>query len=53
MPSFIYKATDAGGKVVTGTMEAALEKDVVARLHGMNLIPIRVAASRGSAAASV
>jgi hypothetical protein len=50
MPSFIYKATDAGGKVVSGTMEAPLEKDVVARLHGMNLIPIRVAASRGSGA---
>lgn len=50
MPSFIYKATDAGGKVVSGTMDAALEKDVVARLHGMNLIPIRVAASKGSGA---
>ncbi len=49
MPSFIYKATDAGGKIVSGTMEAALEKDVVARLHGMNLIPIRVAVSRSSA----
>jgi type II secretion system protein F len=49
MPSFIYKATDAGGKVVKGTMDAVLEKDVVARLHSMNLIPIRVAASKGNA----
>lgn len=49
MPSFIYKAADSHGKVIKGTMEAAMEKDVVARLHGMNLIPMRVAPSKDDA----
>lgn len=49
MPSFIYKAADSHGKVIRGTMDAALEKDVVARLHGMNLIPMRVVSSKEDA----
>lgn len=42
MTLFSYKAADAGGNVVRGTLEAEAEKEAVARLQAMNYIPIRV-----------
>ena len=38
-----YKAADAEGKVVEGTMDAAEQAAVVARLQDRGLIPIRIA----------
>ena len=49
MTTFAYKATDAQGKLVTGTLEAAAEEEAVARLQEMRYIPIRVSpAARAS-----
>ncbi len=45
MPLYSYKATDASGKLVKGILEATEEKEAVARLQGMNYIPIRVQAA--------
>ena len=42
MPTYSYKATDRGGKIVKGTLEAAEESGVVARIHEMGYIPIRI-----------
>jgi general secretion pathway protein F len=46
MTAFSYKATDAYGKILKGTLEAADEREVVAKLQAMNCIPIRI--ERGS-----
>ena len=48
MPTYLYKATDNAGKVVNGSLEAEGEKGVVAELHDMGFIPIRIALSKGS-----
>ncbi len=42
MATYSYKATDYSGKVITGTLEAAEERQAVALLQGMKYIPIRV-----------
>ena len=42
MPTYSYKATDSAGKIVKGTLEAAEERGVVARLQDMGYIPIRI-----------
>ncbi|MBI3061529.1 MAG: type II secretion system F family protein [Deltaproteobacteria bacterium] len=44
MALFQYRAADHSGKVVEGIMEAEAEHGVVARLHEMGFIPLRVAA---------
>ena len=48
MSNYFYKAADSSGKVVSGTMEAEEERGVVAELHNMGFIPIRVALARGN-----
>ena len=45
MAQFQFRAADAEGKVVEGTIEAAESSAVVARLHDRGLIPIRVGAA--------
>jgi type II secretion system protein F len=47
MPTFSYKATDAYGKILKGTLDAADEREVVVKLQGMNCIPIRIGSSQG------
>src|SRR3972149_4841290 len=42
MPVFVYQATDRTGKLVEGTIEAKDESLVVNRLHGLQLLPIKV-----------
>ncbi len=42
MPVFSYKASDAAGRIVSDTIEAADEKSVAAELHDMGYIPIRI-----------
>ena len=42
MPIFFYKATEAGGKILKGTLEAVDERAVVAKLQDMGYIPIRI-----------
>jgi len=42
MPIFSYKASDATGNIVKGTLEAAEEKEAAAKLSAMNYIPIRI-----------
>ena len=44
MAQFQYRAVDAEGKVVEGTIEAAEVAAVVARLHDRGLIPMRIGA---------
>jgi general secretion pathway protein F len=48
MPVYSYKATDAGGKLMTGTLDAASEKEAVAMIQGMQCIPIRISPAGGS-----
>jgi len=47
MPIFSYKATDAAGHVLQGTLEAVTEKEVAGKLQAMNYIPIRIQAGDG------
>ncbi|OPX41370.1 MAG: type II secretion system protein GspF [Desulfobacteraceae bacterium 4484_190.3] len=42
MPTYSYKATDSAGKIVKGTLEAEQERGVVASLHDMGYIPIKI-----------
>ena len=42
MPIFFYKATEAGGKILKGTLEAVDERAVAAKLQDMGYIPIRI-----------
>lgn len=42
---FRYRATDASGKIVEGTMDADGEQGVVVRLHGMGFIPLKISSS--------
>lgn len=44
MAQFQFRAADAEGKVVEGTIEAGESAAVIARLHDRGLIPIRVGA---------
>lgn len=46
MPIYSYKATDPGGKIISGTLEAAEEKQAVAMLQGMMVIPIRISQTK-------
>ena len=48
MSTYLYKATDSSGKVVNGSLEAEAEKGVVAELHDMGFIPMRITLSKGS-----
>ena len=48
MATYAYKAADSAGKIVTGTLEADEEKKVVAQLHTLGLIPIRIAPAKGN-----
>lgn len=43
MPSFIYKARDKYGALVTGSLEAASMEEIESSLDKLGLIPIRVA----------
>ena len=43
MAFFQYRAADHAGKIVEGVMEADAEQGVVARLHEMGCIPLRIA----------
>jgi type II secretion system protein F len=43
MAVFQYRAADHSGKVVEGVMEAEAENSVVAQLHDMGFIPLRIA----------
>jgi general secretion pathway protein F len=45
MPEYIYKATDSLGKVVEGIMSAPEEATLVAKLHNMGYIPIKISPS--------
>lgn len=47
MPSYLYRAAEASGKMVSGTVEADDEKAVVADLHGRGLIPVKITLSKG------
>ncbi|HXG52201.1 MAG TPA: type II secretion system F family protein [candidate division Zixibacteria bacterium] len=55
MAFFQYRAADHAGKIVEGVMEAEAERGVVARLHEMGCVPLRIyapgerAAGAGSA----
>jgi type II secretion system protein F len=46
MPLYVYKGINGSGKVASGALEAKEEKAVVAELHKMGLIPIRVTPSK-------
>lgn len=48
MPSFIYRARDKHGELVTGSLEAASMNEIEASLDRMGLIPIKVMPGRGS-----
>jgi type II secretion system protein F len=52
MALFQYRAADYSGKVVEGVMDADAEQGVVARLHDMGFVPLRIAASSQSAGRS-
>ena len=52
MAFFQYRAADQAGKVVEGVMEAEVEQSVVARLHEMGCVPLKITlAADGSAKA--
>jgi general secretion pathway protein F len=52
MALFQYRAADYSGKVVEGVMDADAEQGVVARLHDMGFVPLRIAASSEAAGRS-
>ena len=52
MALFQYRAADYSGKVVEGVMDADAENGVVARLHDMGFVPLRIAASSEAAGRS-
>jgi len=53
MQLFHYRAADHSGKVIEGTMEAEAEGGVIARLHEMGCVPLRIAAPSDSSALPV
>ena len=42
MPTFAYSARDTSGKLVTGTLEAAAEREVTALLSEKSLFPVKI-----------
>jgi len=52
LAQFQFRAADAEGKIVEGTIEAAEPAGVIARLHDRGLIPIRVGAAAESKASA-
>jgi len=46
MPDFSYIARDSAGQKITGTLSAATEREVIARLTGQALFPIEVSAGK-------
>ncbi len=52
MALFQYRAADYSGKVVEGVMDADAEPRVVARLHDMGFVPLRISASSEAAGRS-
>jgi general secretion pathway protein F len=48
MAKYIYKAADAEGKIMEGTMEAKGENMVIERLQGLGYIPIKVSLPKDS-----
>lgn len=48
MPSFLYRARDKYGALVTGSLEAASMEEIEASLDRMGLIPINVTEGRAS-----
>ena len=49
MALFQYRAADYSGKVVEGVMDSDAEHGVVARLHEMGFVPLRISASSEAA----
>lgn len=52
MALFQYRAADYSGKVVEGVMDADAEHGVVARLHDMGFVPLRISVSSEAAGRS-
>src|ERR687891_195359 len=50
MAFFQYRAADRAGKVVEGVMEAEMEQSVVARLHEMGCVPLKITMPQAGAA---
>ena len=48
MATFSYKATDPAGRIVTGTLEAAEEREAVAALQRLRHIPIRISPTKSN-----
>lgn len=46
MTVYAYKAADAAGKIITGTIDAANEQGAAAGIHDMGCIPIRIRQDR-------
>jgi general secretion pathway protein F len=42
MAFYQYRASDQGGKIIEGVMEAELEQSVVSRLHEMGCVPLKI-----------
>lgn len=53
MQLFHYRAADHAGKVIEGTMEAEAEGGVIARLHEMGCVPLRIATPNQSSVTPV
>jgi type II secretion system protein F len=53
MALFQYRAADYSGKVVEGVMDADAEHGVVARLHDMGFVPLRISAPNEAAGKSI
>jgi type II secretion system protein F len=51
MAFFQYRAADRAGKVVEGVMEAEVEQSVVARLHEMGCVPLKISLPQAGSAA--
>jgi general secretion pathway protein F len=49
MAFFQYRAADRGGKILEGVMEAEVEQSVVARLHEMGCVPLKITLPRSGA----
>lgn len=52
MPQFQYRASDAQGKIVEGTLEAPEQRIAVARLQDRGLIPLKVGVGAAGAKSS-
>ena len=45
MPNFIYKARDASGKAVSGSMDGNVKQDIIDRLHKMGYMTTSITES--------